>query len=235
MRPVLDPASVVVPQAEAELRYLYEPGLELNYRSSLSVFRSADASPRFTSKSKEEFTTDVRLKVIEQDPSDEGYYVLTYHTPVERQVDGQPAPPGGPRILYTKHTPLGQILEASDPAEASLLLLPEQPVGPGSEWRVTQLQAVQGRIQPIEVVSHYRVVGLDGHRLTIRFDADEVLFRGDSAATEGNVYTVMGKGTFCFDVEAGHLVSLETESTMTSKEEDLLLEVIAMHTMTLQE
>ncbi|MCE7870610.1 hypothetical protein DYH09_09560, partial [bacterium CPR1] len=35
--------------------------------------------------------------------------------------------------------------------------------------------------------------------------------------------------------EAGHLLSLETESTMTSKEDDLLLEVVAMHSMVFQE
>ncbi len=235
LRPVLDPESLVVPQASKELRYRYQPGLELSFRSTLQVFRNADASPRFSTRAKEEFVSDVRHKVIAQDEEDQGFYVLSYHTPVERSLDGQPLPVGEPRIVYFKHTPLGQVIEASDPMEATMLLLPEPMVGVGSEWKVNQLHFPTGRNQPIEVASFYRVNALKDNTITILFDSQEVRYEGDTAGTEGNVYTLIGKGRFEFDLAAGHLLSLDTESTMTSKEDDLLLEVVAMHSMVFQE
>lgn len=234
LRPVLDPASLKVPDASSELRYRFQPGEEFVYRSQLQVFRNADASPRFSSRAKEEFVSDVRHKIVAQDPADQGYYILSYHTPVERSVDGRPMPIGDGRIVYFKHTPLGSVLEASDLLEASVLLLPEPPVGVGSEWRVNQHHFPAGRAQPIEVTSFYRVLNVQDGIASIVFDSDEVRYEGDTAGTEGNVYTLVGKGRFEFDVEGGHLLSLETESTMTSKEDDLLLEVVAMHSMSLR-
>lgn len=233
LRPVLDPSSLVVPQAAGELRYHFQPGLELTYRSTLQVFRNADASPRFSSRAKEEFVSDVRQKVIAQDPEDQGFYLLSYHTPVERSLDGRPMPVGGGRIVYFKHTPLGQVLEASDPLEATVLLLPEPAIGIGSEWKVTQHHFPAGRSRPVEVTSYYRVNSLEDDLATLVFDSEEVRYEGDTAATEGNVYTLVGKGRFTFDLAAGCLVSLDTESTMTSKEDDLLLEVVAVHSMLL--
>lgn len=235
LRPTLDPASLKVSNASSEMRYRFQPGLELLYRSTLQVFRNADASPRFSSRAKEEFVSDVRHKVIAQDEQDQGYYILSYHTPVERSLDGRPMPIGDGRIVYFKHTPLGHVLEASDPLEATVLLLPAPPVGVGSEWRVNQHHFPAGRARPIEVASFYRVNSVQDGIATLVFDSDEVRYEGDTAGTEGNVYTLVGKGRFEFDVSSGHLISLETESTMTSKEDDLLLEVVAMHSMHLRD
>lgn len=162
---------------------------------------------------------------------DQGYSLLSYHTPVERSLDGRPMPIGAGRIVYFKHTPLGQVIEASDPLEATVLLLPEPAVGVGSEWKVTQHHFPAGRSQPIEVTSLYRVNSIEDDLVTLVFDSDEVRYQGDTAATEGNLYTLVGKGRFTFDLAAGCLVTLDTESTMTSKEDDLLLEVVALHSM----
>ncbi len=234
LSPQLDPASLKIKDASHELRYKFDPGDELHYRSTLQVFRNADASPRFSSRAKEEFISDVRHKVIGQDAADQGFYLLSYHTPVERSLDGRPMPVGVGRIVYFKHGPLGHVIEASDPLEATVLLLPPPAVGVGSEWKVNQHHFPAGRANPIEVTSYYRVNSIRDGIATLVFDSDEVRYQGDTAGTEGNVYTLIGKGRFEFDLDSGHVVSLETESTMTSKEDDLLLEVVAMHSMQLR-
>jgi hypothetical protein len=230
---LISPATPARTPPQHLMRYGLAPGMTVPYRSALTIFRHCDGGPQLQSRGTEELCAQVLLKVLERD--EEGRCsVLSHFQPERRLVDGQDHPLPEARVVYLKHDNRGRLLECSDSAgSAAMLLLPEEPVGTGSEWKVVQWHQPPGRSRPLEVVTLYRLERVAGARIHVGFFADEVGYQGELPDSEGTAYALSARGRFEFDWEDGLVVAAETESRMAMRRDRVSAEVLTTQSLTL--
>lgn len=211
------------------LRYQYQRGTLLRYRSRLSVQQISDAGPRFSSRTREDVELRTTIRVLDTDDEDGGFFVVMHQEPLEHVIDGVSRKTSGKQVLYFKQDAWGEILESSGADAVNVLLLPREPLFAGAEWSEVQRLIPPQRQRPVEVSGSYRVQTLDLQTITLDYEGDEAIYRGDTPTSMGNVYSVKMRGTFEFDLLWGVSRSLALETTVTSKEGEYLFECVSVY------
>lgn len=212
------------------LRYGLQPGAILRYRVRSHARRVADGGPAFSRRSAHEAEARLVLKAVGLDPEDGQVCLVLSREVLDDRVDGMSRPPAPRQVSYLKQDAQGRALESTDPANSSGLLLPDEPVGEGSEWRQSESRMPPGAVVPLDLRLRVRVVEIVDSRVLLEFASEEVAFEG----AEGALYRILCRGAATLDSQAGVLLAWREETRLTGKEGDLLTEVTSVTEMDLE-
>ena len=219
----------------ATLRYQYQRGTLLKYRSKLSAQQISDAGPRFSSRTREDLELKTTIRVLDEDEEDGGFFVVMHQEPLEHVIDGVSRKTSGKQVLYFKQDAWGEILESSGADTVNVLLLPREPLFAGAEWTEVQRLIPPQRQRPIEVTGTYRVRDLDVQATTLDYESEETIYRGDTPTSMGTLYSVKMRGSFEFDLLWGVSRSMMLETAVTSREAEYLFECVSVYTSCLSD
>jgi len=213
------------------MRYHFDVGTVWVYTVETKVVQECSGPEDFRQSQTQHNVMTLTRRVVQIDGAGNGL-IVSYLDTTALKIDGEekPLPPMG--VVYMKMSPLGRILEISNPMVRSSIQFPDAPVGPGDRWEFQEEMYCRDLSSLLPLTTIYTLREKNDRELLVEFVSPRVEY--ESEAVQGVRNGIDNTGRYVYSDELGCLISSEMDTRLVAEHDGSAYEVRTHNSLVLK-